>query len=263
MVCTLQLQRCDNLRNSVACTGSAGRTLNNNYARVQLDRNFEHVTATTSTWFLVGWPGHRMRGNRVPMHCLACNIMPACDWSYVVEARTTETPIKDGHRSLDNADTAENTVIRFRSGVDTTSTTAQGLVRLGDHDDAAVPATAAATTAAAAFSSACAKSSFSSPTSSTPTDSRTSPSEMPNCSRTANGTDACVMIAGDSARLSTAPRLSAHVNRRSDSRNVRAATSPPFTYSVIMPECPEHCLSASACCGWEGRPGYSTFSTAT
>ena len=46
-------------------------------------------------------------------------------------------------------------------------------------------------------------------TSSMPTDRRTSPSSMPSLGRSSGGSDACVMIAGCSIRLSTPPSVSA------------------------------------------------------
>ena len=39
---------------------------------------------------------------------------------------------------------------------------------------------------------------------------------------------ACVMIAGDSAKLSTAPKLSARMNNWRLDRNAEAMASPPF-----------------------------------
>src|SRR5688500_14954071 len=72
-----------------------------------------------------------------------------------------------------------------------------------------------------------------------PTDRRTSPSSMPRSARTSSGSEACVMIAGCSIRLSTPPRLSARVNRWQRSRNRREAliapSLPPFSTMVTMP----------------------------
>ena len=73
------------------------------------------------------------------------------------------------------------------------------------------------------------RSAIKSATSSTPTDSRTSVSEIPSAARCAGGTDACVMIAGCSIRLSTPPRLSASAKIRHRSRKRRDSSRPPFS----------------------------------
>src|SRR5579859_35098 len=87
----------------------------------------------------------------------------------------------------------------------------------------------------AVHSSACFSSSSKSWIFSIPTDKRTSPSSIPSPARSSAGTDACVMIAGCSIRLSTPPRLSARVKSSQRSRKRRDAGSPPFTTAVTMP----------------------------
>ena len=73
--------------------------------------------------------------------------------------------------------------------------------------------------------SAASRSATRSSASSIPIESRTSESLMPSLARDSGGTEACVMIAGWSTRLSTPPRLSASVNTSSRSRKRRASGS--------------------------------------
>ena len=62
-------------------------------------------------------------------------------------------------------------------------------------------------------------------------DRRTRLSSMPSPARTSAGTDACVMIAGCSIRLSTPPRLSAQRERSGSARGSRRARrAPPLTH---------------------------------
>src|SRR6476661_7394854 len=56
-----------------------------------------------------------------------------------------------------------------------------------------------------------------------PTERRTSPSSMPRLARTSSGSEAWVMMAGCSIRLSTPPRLSASVKSSQRSRKRREA----------------------------------------
>src|SRR5258706_4634260 len=84
-------------------------------------------------------------------------------------------------------------------------------------------------------SSACLSSSIRSSTSSIPTDRRTKPSLMPRPARTSSGSEACVMIAGCSIRLSTPPRLSASVKSLQRSRKRFDAPSPPLSTAVTLP----------------------------
>src|SRR5439155_1365310 len=91
-------------------------------------------------------------------------------------------------------------------------------------------------------SRACTKSSTRSWPFSIPTDRRMKPSSMPSLRRVSGGTEACVMIAGCSIRLSTPPSDSATVNSRSALRKVRAAGSPPLITQVSIPPKPVICL---------------------
>src|SRR5215468_9586217 len=83
------------------------------------------------------------------------------------------------------------------------------------------------------------------------------PSSMPSLRRVSAGTEAWVMIAGCSISDSTPPSDSAHVQRRSDFRSVRAAGSPPEITQVSIPLNPFICRSASWYCGCSGRPGHA------
>jgi predicted acylesterase/phospholipase RssA len=85
------------------------------------------------------------------------------------------------------------------------------------------------------YSKACFSSATRSSTFSMPTDSRTSPSSMPRLARTSAGSEACVMIAGCSIRLSTPPRLSASVKSLQRSRKRREAGRPPLSTALTMP----------------------------
>jgi hypothetical protein len=88
-----------------------------------------------------------------------------------------------------------------------------------------------------------------------PADRRMNPSEMPSAARVSGGTEAWVMIAGCSMRLSTPPSDSAQANTFTAFRNFRAAGRPPWISKVSMPPKPFICFRASACCGWLARPG--------
>ena len=97
-----------------------------------------------------------------------------------------------------------------------------------------------------------------------PTDRRTKPTSKPSAFRRSGGIDACVMIAGCSASDSTPPSDSAQVNTRNADRNFRARASAPLPLrnaKLTMPPKPDIWRRASACCGCDRSPGYSTHAT--
>ena len=83
---------------------------------------------------------------------------------------------------------------------------------------------------------------------------RTSPSVMPSRARVSGSTEACVIVAGCEISVSTPPRLSASVQRRTDSNTVRAFSSDPTSKATIPPK-PFCCRFASSCCLCESDPG--------
>ena len=76
-------------------------------------------------------------------------------------------------------------------------------------------------------SNACFKSVFKSSISSIPTDIRIKLSEIPSLFLSSTGTDAWVIIAGCSIKLSTPPKLSANVKSESCFKNLFDSESPP------------------------------------
>ena len=81
---------------------------------------------------------------------------------------------------------------------------------------------------------ACSRSSIKSSTFSIPTETLMSSSDIPVFSLTSFGRDAWVMIAGCSMSDSTPPRLSAKENIFTFSKNLRAASSPPFIKMLLF-----------------------------
>jgi hypothetical protein len=73
---------------------------------------------------------------------------------------------------------------------------------------------------------------------------------MPSAARVSGGTEAWVMIAGCSMRLSTPPSDSAQAKIFTALRNFRAAGNPPWISKVSIPPKPFICFRASACWGW-------------
>ena len=88
-----------------------------------------------------------------------------------------------------------------------------------------------------------------------PAEIRTSPSVMPSAARRSAGTDACVIVAGwRDQGLDAAEALGERDEPDAPRARSRGASSEPIS-KASMP--PKPCIwrVASACCGWEGRPG--------
>ena len=88
-----------------------------------------------------------------------------------------------------------------------------------------------------------------------------SPSLMPAASRCSGVMRLCVVEAGWVIVVLVSPRLAVIDSIRVASISFQAASLPPLSSNATMPPPVFCCAIASACCGCDGKPGYSTRAT--